>query len=769
MPHLPNEKLDSIKDEIGELHPLLDLLLQKLPSVQSVEYHHGPDEMGADFVVARIHEVFGTAEYVAVIAKVGKIAQNHGDIERQIEECAVPRLFQGGRTNVVPTEIWVVTTKHITNGAQRKIHAKYPTRKIEFIDGARLEKLVDKYIPTAWSRLPLALGNYLHNLRARINDEDKNLSLVPADAEGFYVRQDVYHVRDPEYRWKPTKRKPERLSLDDIGDVRQTYIEGQMGSGKSKLIRWLVGERASPERYVHRKLLPVVSSYNELIEEHDGSVVSLIEQRVPAEVRSLVDDGEYLVFIDGFDEREMEQDEPVKALVALFGQATKDNAVRLVVASRYIRSLEGEGALPADTLRCELRPLSMQRTMEFISTLCSRLNIKERIVEDLRKSALFKKLPRSPISAILLARLLKENSQDIPSNMTELYSQYMELALGRWDIDKGLQSQREYQALDQVMMSISRHMIQDRRLSISAAEAKSIFRDYLSVRNLGLDVDALFDRMIERSEIMAMDTVSMSIGFKHRTFAEYFFARSYSGVSLEIDDRIFDWYWSNVFFFYLGLRKDTPGELRAILERNPQTELQVWMKVVNLSNYLLAAYTTPYDVIVEGVKSAVVTAAELFRLISTVGSEGPFGKTPKMYVLYFLQRMVREGYAHSFLERALEEAALDVEGDPALDHETKAYALFFLNVAIIDLDPSRNFDFLLERYSKELPLEVQLALGHENKGEKLTALAKKQDRHLKRRLRVNKPLREYIKKFYEQPVNELVAIEKREREKEQKA
>ena len=304
--------------------------------------------------------------------------------------------------------------------------------------------------------------------------------------------------------------------------------------------------------------------------------------------------------------------------------------------------------------------------------LCTKLDIKDRIIEDLKKSALFKKLPRSPISAILLARLLNENSQDIPSNMTELYSQYMEQALGRWDIEKGLQSQREYQALDQVMMTIARQMIDDQRLFISVAEAKDIFRTYLGARNLGLDVDALFDRMIERCQTMALDTVSMTIGFKHRTFAEYFYAKACDREGLAIDDRAFDWYWSNIFFFHLGLRKDCPEELRAIFNISSLTELQVWMKVINLSNYLLAAYTTPYQVISEGVKIAAVSAADLYLAVCTQGSEGPFGKLSKMHVLYIFQRIVRQGYSFSFLEKAIEDAALEIHGDNSLSSESKA-------------------------------------------------------------------------------------------------
>jgi hypothetical protein len=44
----------------------------------------------------------------------------------------------------------------------------------------------------------------------------------------------------------------------------------------------------------------------------------------------------------------------------------------------------------------------------------------------------------------VLAKLINENPKELPSNMTELYAQYTEISLGRWEIDKGLQTLKEY-------------------------------------------------------------------------------------------------------------------------------------------------------------------------------------------------------------------------------------------------------------------------------------------------------------------------------------
>ncbi len=135
----PESKVARIKDERTELHPLLDVLLRRLPAVIEVEYRHGTNEMGADFIVEKDDGTFGRREYVGVIAKVGKIAQDFGDLERQIDECGMVRTFRSGTERIAVREIWVITTGNVTANAQEKIHDKFKARKITFILDACLK------------------------------------------------------------------------------------------------------------------------------------------------------------------------------------------------------------------------------------------------------------------------------------------------------------------------------------------------------------------------------------------------------------------------------------------------------------------------------------------------------------------------------------------------------------------------------------------------------------------------------------------------------
>ena len=778
MARITNEKLDSIKREVDHLHPLLRSLLPKLPRVRNVEYCHGVSEMGADFVVSRTNHTFGTVEYIGVIAKVGRILQNFKDIGRQIDECSLPRLVEGGKKKVRLTEIWVIATKHITHGAKEKIYHKYSNRKIEFIDGRALTRLVDQYTPLAWSRLPIVVGEYLQNLQVRTEEQDKSVSLLQMSDEALYVKQDLYHIPDIEYRHKVKHyRRPKKVDVDHVTELyRCIFIEGGVGSGKSKLLRRLIAEATVPEVFSKTKAIPLFASYAELMEKHSGELKTLIAYRVSTEVREACPDSEYLVLLDAFDELRMDIDGQAEELNAVFKQASEEDRIRVVVTSRFLKGVDRGDVLQPDVARCELQPLSMQRTFEFIAKLCAKINIKERILEDLKKSALFRNMPKSPMSAILLARLLNENQQEIPSNMTELYAKYSELMLGRWDEKKGLQSQKEYQALDNILMRLARQMIDSGRLFISVAEVKDRFTEYLDQRNLGIDAGQLFDQMVDRCEIVFVDSYSEMLGFKHRSFTEFFYAKSFiADKSLVVDSRVFNVYWANTFFFYLGLRKDCPKELQAISQMKTGSEAEEWIKIINVSNYLLAAYTTPYWVIEEGVLNVAVTAAELYRKIVAHGSELWFSYLSRMHLLYLLQMFIRQGYSYSFFTEAIEYAALVIDDSP-LDDETKAYALFFLNVAYIDISSKGNeetFDFMLTRVRNVLPIDLQLALGHEGKKIKQrTKLMRKQDRYLRRILPKGVAREAFFKDLYDRSLNDVVQqslkARKKAKEKERK-
>jgi hypothetical protein len=653
-----------------------------------------------------------------------------------------------------------MATGYVTKAAQQKIHEKFKTRKIVFIDAKRLEKLIDTYLPSFWNEIPLETAEYLAKLKSRNAQLDASVNLLTNNNDAFYIEQDIYTVPRQEYRLK-LKRLQKHTQRVDIFNViskqKLIIIEAGVGGGKSKLLRRLIDHYTQPETYADTKHFPIAVSYTEFNDDYDGDVQTLIKSRVtPNIAKELHEETVFLLMIDAVDEKNMPVEKQVEALKRLADHVHSRGDVKAVITSRYLKALEETSELQNQIERYELRPLSLKKTIEFLTTLCKQVSLTDRLIEDLKKSPLLNELPRSPLATILLAKLINDNSKDLPSNIPELYAKCVELMLGRWEIEKGLESQKEYEALDNILQNLARYVIDNELTYVSIDEAKKFFASYLKTRNLELQVDSLFDVLVNRTDFMLIDLEGKRLAFKHRSFTEFFYAKScVKAHDLNVDERAFQLYWMNVFYFYLGLLKDAPEALQALVELEPKSEGEKWLKVFNMANFFMAAYLTPYDVITEGVKRIMEEAATLYTDVISGKSASPLAKISQMHLLFIFQLLMRHSYSYSFFVPALESAALSID-DGKLDEKTKAYALFFLNVAYIDTGIGKSFDFLLREHAGDLPLDLALAYNHEAHGMKQrSALMKKQDKRIKRWLKQNTELQNGIEQLYQNPIKEL--------------
>lgn len=404
----------------------------------------------------------------------------------------------------------------------------------------------------------------------------------------------------------------------------------------------------------------------------------------------------------------------------------------------------------------EIHPLSLGRLIKFIETVCSRMNVHKNIIADLKRSQLFKELPHTPIAAILLARMLDDTDRELPSNLTELFAKYTELILGRWDMDKGLQSQQEYETLDHIVGELAEFMIDNDLMIISIGDFRNIIDEYLSTRNLHIDPAEIFRKATERCELMAVDHTRGTVSFRHRSFAEFLYAKrtvdTASG-KLKIDNRAFEPFWIHIYFFYLGLLKDCPENIRTLTNLEPPSETHRWMRLIAMPDYLLASYATPYETIEEAVADAALRAARLLQDLLDGKLTSPFSMGSRMAVVYFFQLLMRQGYSYKFFAKSLEGAALRVD-DAADSDRIKAFAMFFLNVAAIDNGTVESFDFLLKKYSSTLPRELTFAVFHESKSKrsiKRTRLLRKQEDRAKALFKDPK-IRHELEIWYEKPV-----------------
>lgn len=753
-------RITAIKDEVKELHPILNGLLRNIPFVETVEYTHGKDEMGADFLFAKKHEVLGTMSYVAVVAKIGRIEQAHvPTIARQVNEAFYPKLFNSGKSEIKVSEVWVITNQHISHGAKVAIWNELSSRKVEFINGDDLIKLIDKHFQSYWSNISLELGQYLHRLRARNEEVEQSVSLTNM-ARDVYIQQDLVRVEHDKYKQdsRPNRPKSHVDIFEAIPREKALLIEGEMGAGKSKLTRRLIAHFTTPQVYLDKFLIPIAISYKDLLDNYKGEFDVLIQAVVGELVaREVPENAKYLIIVDGIDEKNITPEEQFDILNKLVAACKARENIKLILTTRYLRAIENK-EVSSSFMRLELLPLTPAKVLLFVKRICSQTSIPDRIFSDIQHSPLFRDLPRSPIAAILLANLINNHTKELPSNLPELYSKYMELTLGRWDVEKGVQSMKDYETLNNLMMELAQLMMANELPFLSISEVKEVFARYTKARNTGVNVERAFQLMRERCPIVTIDEAEGKFAFKHRTFAEYLYAQYLLKKRLfKIDSRAFHPYWDKTFYFAIGALRDCPEELAQLNEIVPKTDMETFLRIINMPNYYMAAFQTPYEVIARGIERLIVEAATFYRDITKRHIKTDLQEFPEMQLLCLFQHVIRNSYSYSFFSEAIDNAAINIAADLE-DDEVKAYALFFLNVISVRMEKKSSFDWLLGEFSKILPLSVQLAICHEGKEFKVrTALMRRHERGLRHAIKQNKKMEAALEKMYGRPIRSLRA------------
>lgn len=767
--------IEDIKDEVHDLHPLLNHLLRNLPSVINVEYKHGPNEKGADFVVTKLDPALNRHTQIGVIAKIGKILSKFDDLERQIDECSMPRTILGGKSEVRLSEIWVINTSSITQNAQDKIKEKYRYQAINFITGEDLTKLIDDHADFYWHDIPSSVGSYLKELALKIESLDNELSVVKGlGCSNFYLEPDIQEFEHIRYVKQRRNFKTRLVKLVNVAlENSVSVLEAEMGYGKSKFARQAVLHYCSPERFKQQPIIPIYSNFSELVSLSTPLSALLIEKTQKYFNHEEVDDCKFFFVIDGVDEGIEKNENWEEYLQSLIKEAKSNPNYRLLLTSRPLRKLDESVSLYSGTTRYILRPLSISKLVEFISKACENFSISKKIFEDLQKSDLFKQLPQSPIAAALLSRLMAQNTNDLPSNLTELYAKSIENLLGRWDIAKGVCTEKEFKDSEQAVLLIAEFLVNNGLRYMSYSEAKKIVSDWHGKRNTNTSLIAIQQRVFEKSGLFTIDVDAGTISFSHRSFGEYLCALKNVRQHKLIDaNQSFDPYWIYVQFFQTGLLADCEEHLLKLLSYKPNSEQEAWIKVLLMPDYFLAGFQTEYKIIEDNLYKLFIEASELYLQITNGKTVTRLKELPEMHLLWFFQRIIRSSFGYEYFKKSIENNILRIDSE-LLDDKTKVYALFFAACAAAEFRSAEGFEYLVKNYGvSKLPLPISLAIQIEqdiNKDFSKLPLLKEHEKKLNSILKLSSDgkksesinVNNSIDDLFSKPVKTKILIEKK--------
>jgi len=109
----------------------------------------------------------------------------------------------------------------------------------------------------------------------------------------------------------------------------------------------------------------------------------------------------------------------------------------------------------------------------------------------------------------------------------------------------------------------------------------------------------------------------------------------------------------------------------------------------------------PYKVIISTTQKALIEASKLYLDVISEKNCFTISIVFANEFALFDAICIRESYSYDFFKTAIVDAAIAIE-DGSEENTIKAYALFFLNVAYIELGAEETFDFLLKSHSPDL-------------------------------------------------------------------
>lgn len=598
------EKLDALKREVQDFHPVLNELFKKMPQFERVEYTQGIHEFGADFVLES-YDDFGDLRYTGVVVKVGSITQNATEVYRQIEECFdIERNFDNGSKKIKITSVTVVTNSSISKNAEEVISQKYKGRLIRFFDKEKLISLIDKYYSEYWEDSRVFLNEYLIEQTNKANRICIG-NILDFDSNANYVDIQIKKKNNNNFDKISSFRNVSSLNQAiDISNI--ILLEGNMGTGKSVMVAKHVLKVIENFKSNNNSLIPLLLEFSDfkdnIINEIKDTILAKLNQ-----IKKDVDNPKLIVYLDGLDEINLLLEDRKIFIEELYKIMSEFPNFIFIVTTRIIEDYEFDIFLDNFFEKYIISPLKHN---QIISIINSFYTPDEKIGSQLAESNLFRMLPKTPITAILLGQILKSDPKEIPSTLTELYSKFMEIVLSRWD-SNNLKSQTEYEALLSICGRFAYFMLANSLSTISINELNDMIDSYLKERNIALTTNQISEKIIKNNEIFSINTDKNTIKFRHKSFCEFFYAHHvHRNNTAIIDENIYNPYWSNSYFFFFGLVKDSSKLLQSLNNIQFSNYGLKLLQVIINSELLLAAYLTPYQDIENQVNNSLNIASE---------------------------------------------------------------------------------------------------------------------------------------------------------------
>ena len=366
------------------------------------------------------------------------------------------------------------------------------------------------------------------------------------------------------------------------------------------------------------------------------------------------------------------------------------------------RKIDLINTLPEKYAKYELLPFEFSQTIKLVTKLTSEKKILEVMKENLEK--IQSRFLLGPLSLMLLIELVEEvkEHEEIPASVTELYDRFFNMVLGREDKEKGIGVLFEYLQKKKFLGELAYYQFFEKnRYEIPKSDFKKFLNSYAN--KYGWNPKRLdgFAKEIERSGVLNQRE---EVSFKHRSFLDYFAAfhihearGDIANLNGLIVETYFDDFWTEVAFFYIGLRREITQDLLEQIYSYSSDDPKIDIDKLLGARLLQAGWHSPTQQHLYAIKksiSYVYQVRKYFReIITSSDSEIPY------IVSDFLTLGLTESSLNSgFLANHIKEVLKQLIDSESNDDTYGAVALFWsMRRFLKSEDVKQNIDKILGR------------------------------------------------------------------------
>jgi hypothetical protein len=395
------------------------------------------------------------------------------------------------------------------------------------------------------------------------------------------------------------------------------------------------------------------------------------------ELKTFFKNKENLVFfIDGYDE--LSKEEEVDIFFKILNIVENYPQKNIIVTSRKTRFFNEKFRTFS---KWEVANFTIKQISNFFNKWFKDKN--EQLIADLKDHDLVDKLPNTPLVMTLIAILFESDENvEIPSNLSELYRMFIDLLLGKWNLDRKIDAFYKANDKETFLTEFALFLHTNNKISCTEHELMQLF-DRTS-RKLGriFDNNILLNELIKDTNLLIRNEKG-EYEFRHLSFQEYLvgtYLTIKNDVNMIIDIFPHPW-WDQVLYFYCGTRKINDDVLPKIFTRILGcSDRDKIFGLFEMGYLIQSSYKTDAKIRGELItKSLLVYAQVIPAFIRKKDDE--LRKTPD--IIYYLSFM--EAFKIHFSSKFLKEIYLSIYEEMKksnFDTFEKAFSLFLLTAII---------------------------------------------------------------------------------------